>query len=335
MLKSVVINSKYSLSLLEAIEKDDINFYLSSKKGVYVCSFPDEQWHNHHNLDVKKNYATFKKSNFLSCLKPGSFIVSPTEIVNPPKKMNRVWIGNVFHLGSHFKFARLKQIEYAFKLIYYLTKNRKKYDVILYYNFELPIFFSSLFFKHFLGKEIYVDFEDDYTLIKRNWFKNYITKLIYQIPNKVICINREMKQHFGKKTHCLVFNGFIDLNYLNDIDVSLKDGLSFLFAGTLDEIRGADLLPEIVVALRKQFANFKIRVTGFGPLDTQIQALNLPEIEFLGFLSEEKYERVLKLTDIFLVLQKPDHVFNKGSFPSKIEYYAINRKPIYTLKLNK
>ncbi len=335
MLKSVVINSKYSLSLLEEIEKDDINFYLSSKKGIYVCSFPDEQWHKQHNLVVKKNYATFKKSKFLSCLKPGSFIVSPTEILNPTKKMNRVWIGNVFHLGSHFKYSRLKQIEYSLKLIFYLTKIRKNYDVVLYYNFELPIFFTALFVRHILGKEIYVDFEDDYSLIKRNWFKNYFTKLIYQIPNSVICINREMKKHFGTKTHCLVFNGFIDLNYLKEIDVSLREDLSFLYAGTLDEIRGADLLPEIVYALRKQFSYFRIRVTGFGPLDSQIRDLKLPEIEFLGFLSEDEYVKVLKLTDIFLVLQKPDHAFNKGSFPSKIEYYSAFKKPIYSLKLNK
>lgn len=335
MNNEIIINKTYKLSPITAIDKDDIHSVLSVGKGVYVCSFPDEAWHKHYKLDIKKNYSIQKKRKMFELLSKDSIIISPTEVNTELRATKQLKINNVVHLSSYFKKSRLKQIEYSLRLCFYVFTNRKKLDYVFYYNFEMPIFFTTWFIKHILKLKIYVDFEDDYTLISRNPLKNWLNKQLFKIPDFVVCINKEMTKHFNINTKCLVFNGFIDLSYINNISVDLNEGCNFLYAGSLDEIRGVDLLPEIVRSLKSKISAFKIRVTGSGPLEEFIKNVNIPEIEFLGFLSEDKYTEVLQNSDCFLVLQKPDHSFNRGSFPSKIEYYAAFKKPIYSLKLLK
>ena len=83
----------------------------------------------------------------------------------------------------------------------------------MYYNFDFYTFFSSIFLK-ILGVKIIVDFEDDYSTLKKNYFfKLFLTNVFYRIPDTVVCVNENMKKYFPtKKTY--VFNGFIDLSYM-------------------------------------------------------------------------------------------------------------------------
>lgn len=333
MSKSIKINDIYFLSPLLEVENDDIITYLKKEDGIYICSFPDQLWHNEHGLKVTRNYSIRKKQKMFDCLSDESILLSPTEVNEGLVTKKNLANNRVVHLSSRYKRPRLKQIEYSFQLLKYVISHRKSFVFIFYYNFEMPIFFTAFFLKYFLKKKIYVDFEDDYTLISRNWLKNLINKWLFSVPDMVICINRKMVQHFHKKIKCLIFNGFIDLEYMKTIDFKFRENSTFLFAGSLDEIRGADLLPDIINALKKEINSFKINVCGAGPLEKYLTELNIPEIKFYGFLNEEDYFKLLNSSDFFLVLQKPDHPFNQGSFPSKVEYYSSFKKPIFSLKL--
>jgi glycosyltransferase involved in cell wall biosynthesis len=333
MPSEINVNDKYKLSPVYSVDKDDIQTYLRNGNGVYVCSFPDQKWHDHYGLKIERNYSIKKKQKMFDCLSNHSVLLSPTEIMKEVLTDHPIQDGRVLHLSSRFTKARLKQIEYAFNILRYVFKHRRSIDFVFYYNFEMPIFFTAWMIKRVLGKKIYVDFEDDYTLVSRNKYKNILSRLLFRIPDMVICINREMTKHFGKHTDCLVYNGFIDLSYSRNVDFTFKEDSTFLYAGSLDDIRGVDLLPEIVAKLKTVVGRFRVKVSGSGPLEAFVRNLAIPEIEFLGFLSEEDYARTLEQSDYFLVLQKPDHPFNRGSFPSKIEYYAALKKPIYSLKL--
>jgi glycosyltransferase involved in cell wall biosynthesis len=131
-----------------------------------------------------------------------------------------------------------------------------------------------------------------------------------------------------------VFNGFVDLEYAKTLDFKLKNGVEFLYAGALDSIRGIDLLPDLVNSLRQRLTSFSIYVTGSGPYEKEIKKWDLKEVVFLGFLNNAEYENILEKADVYLVLQKPDHPFSLGSFPSKIEYYSKYKKPIFKIDLN-
>jgi glycosyltransferase involved in cell wall biosynthesis len=327
------ISDKYVLSLLKDVQKDDIEFYLKKGNGIYICNFPDYYWHNVYNIKTARNYSINKKNKIFNCLSSESILVSPTEIDQNVFTNKNITYGRISHLKSIFNISRLKQIEYSFRLLFFVFKNHKKYDYILYYNFEMPIFFTALIFKYILNKKIYVDFEDDYSLLNRNILKNTLNKLLFKIPELVICVNKAMINNFSSKTKCLIFNGFIDLEYMKQLDCKLNENSKFLFAGSLDKIRGADLIQEVAIALRKKVKNFKIYVCGTGPLEKVLTGLNISEIEFKGFLNDLEYDELLKECDYFLVLQKPDHPFSNGSFPSKIEYYSKFKKPIFHLKI--
>lgn len=328
----LILTEKYVLEPLLHVEKDNISHFLSREVGVYICSFPSSEWLDYYNLKVSKNYSSQKKQRMFSLMKKGSFLFSPTEIdtdIYTPKKFSS---NNILYLSSIFINSRLKQIDYSFKIIQEIWRVRNKISYVLYYNFGMPIFFTSLIVKYLFGKKIYVDFEDDSILLRSSNLKNVINKWLYLIPDYVICINQNMRKCFRPKTETHVFNGFIDMSYAKNLNFDFFENQVFLFAGTLDEIRGVDLIPSIVLELRKYINDFTILISGSGPLSNLITSYEYSEIKYLGFLNENEFENILKISDAFLVLQKPDHPFSKGSFPSKVEYYSKHKKPIYVLK---
>ncbi len=329
----IIVKNKYKLGPVKIIEQDDIQECLSSENGIYVCSLPESNWCVEYGLELVKNFSIKKKLKMFSLMGVGSIIVSPTDIDIPILTPREIRNGKLIHLSSRFINKRLKQLEYTFKIIIETYRLRKQMKYVLYYNFGMPVFFSALFAKYVLGLKVYVDFEDDYTLLRGSGLKNFVNNLMYKVPDIVICINKHMKKHFTSKTQCFVYNAFIDLGFANSLDFRFKEGTTFLFAATLDEIRGADLLPYVVLELRKQIKSFKLIVTGTGPLEGFVSGLSIPELEYFGFLAESAFENILNSCDAFLILQKPDHPFSGGSFPSKIEYYSSFKKPIYSLEM--
>jgi hypothetical protein len=93
-----------------------------------------------------------------------------------------------------------------------------------------------------------------------------------------------------------------------------------------------ELVPDVVEALRKEIRGFKVLVSGKGPLREQAERWTIPEVRVLGFLDDKAYTQTIHDADVCLVLQKPDHPFSLGSFPSKVDEYARWKKPIYILR---
>ena len=221
----------------------------------------------------------------------------------------------------------------AFNISKFLYKNRNNYNFCLIYNFYPTEIFAALFAKYFLNKKIILDFEDDYLLLTKNIFYKLYFSIVRNIPDEVICINRNMINYFiHKKTY--IFNGFIDMSYMKNMKIDLKEGSIFLYSGSLDEIRGVDLIPEIVRSLKKILKDFKIYISGSGILEKKIKTWDIKEVVFLGFLNENDYLKIIEISNFCLVLQKPDNKFSTGSFPSKVEYYSKYKKPIFYIDNN-
>lgn len=328
----IIINEKYCLVPLLKIENDNIKELFEKGRGMYICNFPDKAWYEYHGFTQSANYGIEKKEKFLALMDKNAMILSPTQDSRIISSSKSIKVGSVIHFGSRFT-GRFAQISMAFQIVKWLLINRKIYDYCLFNNFspgELPSMFVA---KYLLNKRILIDFEDDYLKQSRNKIYPYYFKIAKSLPDAIICINRDMTRYFSQKK-VYVFNGFIDLSYVNTVDFNLREGSKFLYAGTLDEIRGVDLIPDIVKAVREKLKSFTINITGSGFLESEVRLWNFEEVKYLGFLSPENYSKVLSKTDIFLVLQKPDHPFSRGSFPSKVEFYSKYKKPIYRLILN-
>lgn len=331
---SVVVNSRYKLTLLKRVRCDDVRSALQGQCGIYVCSYPDAKWHEMQGLPVLRNYAIKKKTRFFALLSRRSWLVSPTQCVNPGcAHPSEVRYRKVL-LGSRWRSKRLQQCSYLLQLFWLFFRLRRSFDYVLFYNFEMPIFLSAVFAKVILRKRVWIDFEDDYALTSRASWKNILTtRLLYNIPDAVICAAEPMVHRFPEK-QTFVFNGFIEIASTATVFHPKVGGETvFMYAGRLDDIRGADLLPEVAAALREAFGKVRVLVTGEGPLESDLRSQPIAGVEFLGFLPESEFARTLAGVDAFLVLQKPDHPFNRGSFPSKIEYYAAMKRPIFALAL--
>ena len=331
--KLLNINNKYTLSPLTKIINDDISFILKNNIGVYICNFPSQNWYDHHKLIRHRNYSLEKKLSFFSIMKEGSFIISPTQdSLIKEIRTNSFTEDNISHIGYVFN-NRLKLLELILKIFKVLFKKRKTYNYILVYNFYPIEILAAFLAKLFLRKKIILDFEDDYTTINTSHLYSFYFNLVKRIPDQVIVVNKEMTRHFSRD-RCFIFNGFIDLSYTKNLDFEFFNGIILFYSGTLDTIRGIDLIPDLVVSLKKHLTNFTIYISGSGPLENLVKSWNFEEVIFLGFLSDSDYNHYLTISHAFLVLQKPDCSFSKGSFPSKIETYSKHKKPIYCVVNN-
>lgn len=328
----IKINVHYSLVPLLDIEKDDLTPIFKHGRGVYICNFPQEAWYAYHNFNQTTNYSIEKKEKFFELMNNESIWVSATQDSKIKKPTRTIKIDKVLHLGSRFT-ERWAQISMAVNLIKWLIIQRKSYDYCLCYNFYPVELIAAFIAKYVLGKRIVIDFEDDYLLQSKNKYYKQYFRFAKKIPDAVICVNRNMMKYFPNQ-EVYVFNGFIDLSYTKSLNFNLKEDIKLLYSGALDEIRGIDLIPDIVKTLRKKLKKFTILITGSGPLEKEVQQWDFEEVKYLGFLSTEEYNKALQEAEAYLVLQKPDHPFSKGSFPSKIEFYSHYKKPIFKIDLN-
>ncbi|MDD2635464.1 MAG: hypothetical protein PHW82_08195 [Bacteroidales bacterium] len=328
----IKINKHYSLTPLTFVEKDDITPVFNYGRGVYICNFPESAWYKAHNFKQTVSYSIDKKKKFFAMMDDGATILSPTQDSKIFKPTKTIQIGKVLHLGSRFT-GRLAQSFMTIKLVKWLVLNKQSYDYCLIYNFYPAEMVAAYVARYLLRKRVVVDFEDDYLLQSKHRLYKLYFKFVKRIPHAVICINRNMLHYFSKQD-VYVFNGFIDLDYTDTINFNLQDGVKLLYAGALDEIRGVDLIPDIVYTLRKELKSFQIFITGSGPYEKFVRQWDFEEVIYLGFLSTKEYNNVLKNSDVYLVLQKPEHPFSKGSYPSKVEFYSHYKKPIFKIELN-
>ena len=324
----------YCLRPLLSIRRDDLRTFLGPCPGVYICICPEPAWFEHFGITGQDYRATVnKKACMFSHLASGSAWISPT----PPTRWGR-WIRSwqsprMLHLGAGPLCGRAAQVVQTLQLLWYLTRRRATYRYVLMYNFYLPLFLAAVYAKYVLGKSLYVEYQDDYTTKRRHSIKNVFERMLRKTCCGAICVNEGMVSAFaGKPT--AVCNGFADLSYTAHCDFSIHDDMTFLFGGSLDDIRGIDLVPELVFALRSKITTFHILVTGSGPLSGLVESWTIPEVTYRGLLDDNAYNEAIADVDACLILQKPDHPFSRGSFPSKVEQYAKHKKPIFVLSLS-
>jgi hypothetical protein len=324
----------FCLRPLRSIRCDDLRSFLGPEPGVYISDCPEPDWFQAsappsrpQQLTIRKKYGVFDSMAAGSAwLSPNSSRVFGIRQSKDPRGCL------LLHLGTGALRGRAAQVLQTLTIIGLLTLNRAKYKYVLAYNFYFPFFLGAVYAKLILRKRLYVEYEDDYTLVRASRIKNAIERLLRRTVSGAICVNERMTGYFKHKPTC-VCNALADLSYAPSADFRLVDGIKFLFGGTLDEIRGADLIPDVVQALRLRISNFEMYVTGTGPLLKTVRSWTIPEVKYCGLLTDRDYAELVKSVDVCLVLQKPDHPFSRGSFPSKVEEYARHQKPIYMLTL--
>lgn len=321
---------RYVLRPVTRIRQDDLAGLFGDRPGVYLCNCQEPEWYARFGHAQTYNYAVEKKHRMFARLPPGSKWLSPTFDVHAPMDTADFQNGPVLHLGYGRLRGRPAQARQTLSAIRWLAEHRREYAFVYVYNFYVPVFLAPLFAKAVLGKRLLVDYEDDYTFIRPPW-KQAIERTLRRTVDGVVCINEGMTRHFeGRDVR--VFNAFADLSYLDPNEASLREGMTFLYTGRLDDVRGVDLVPALVHALRRHLRSFRIRITGNGPLRPLVESWSFPEVEYLGFLPGDAFATEVQAADACLILQRPDHPFSQGSYPSKIDAYAAYERPIWAIE---
>jgi hypothetical protein len=318
----------YQLVPLDRIRCDDLAAFLGPSPGIYVCNAPTEGWYRKFGIKETQPNTISKKRAVFASLAQGSQWLSPT-YVEGGNATDDWQEGDVQHIGHGFFRGRLAQLFQTVRLFQLLFKRLDHYEYMVVYNLPLPTTLAPLAVRALFGKKLVVDFEDDYTLQRSSRFKNCVDRSLRSFVDGAICVNASMQRFFAGRRTCVV-NAFAEV--VRFPEKVFADGARFLVSGSLDHIRGADLIPDLVTSLRSHLSAFRIDVTGDGPLRSLITSMQEPEVTYHGLVSDGDYSDLLAASDICVVLQRPDHPFSQGSYPSKIQAYARQHKPVMVLR---
>lgn len=199
---------------------------------------------------------------------------------------------------------------FNFKLIYYFLRNSKKEHFIMV-GWGNPttraIFLLSCLFK--LKLYMWFDLPDDKK--KRSWLNDKLRSLLYFFLKKsnihLFCVGKLVIDYFS----CLgisdrrLHNLPVQVEVVNEKKINQNKTELKLFAGSrLTYDKGYDLL---IAALDKLPSSCKVslKIAGVGDektnLISQVESLGLTNcVEFIGWVSPERYQKELSLCDIFI-----------------------------------
>jgi len=329
-LENLPVTSRYRTKVLRSVARDSTD-ELDMGRSIYLTRFGTEAVLRERKIKPSVNEALPKKKKIFKSLQTPVRIFSVVRARDGFLRFHpRYEEEDVTHLPCFSGLAAdvLNNVTVALSLI----RSRDEFDSVLLYNFYTLWVLPVLVLKMLTDKKVFVDVEDDYKMREGFVGTKITTRALLPFVNGAIICNQEMNHMFGDGQKTVVINSFADLSYLESTTVS--EPLQLLYAGSLDEIRGADLVGDLSSSLREKRIDFRINVTGKGPLASRVCDLSSrdPKVNYLGFVSEERLRALLDTCDIGLVLQKPDHPFSKGSFPSKIDLYARHEIPVICLE---
>ncbi len=220
-----------------------------------------------------------------------------------------------------------------------LVKERRP-DVLIFYNMRLENSRLALYAKKKFGIPIILQYEDGLTTdegvggLKRKIYKRLERQVLHQLDGAFL-VNSKIKVPCPS----VVIRGAVredDFYAGTDrkADTSLGAAgrsrtpglkLTFLFASTLDQQRGTDVVLE---ALSYTNLDFTLKITGRGEAEERVKACTDPRVRFLGYLDYSDYKKELSEADICINAQLSRHAFGGFSFPSKIFEYLSAGKPV-------
>lgn len=116
-------------------------------------------------------------------------------------------------------------------------------------------------------------------------------------------IMKGMVVHGIRSSKILVIGSGVNDEFFVQSTVKHKNGMLRIgFLGMLDEIKGADLLLEVVRKADQELSNVRFILIGDGPYESFFQGM--PNIEHLGSVERSRLPQCLKNVDIMLFFQK-------------------------------
>jgi len=242
------------------------------------------------------------------------------------------------YLG-YFGCGLLQQMSLIANSIIWMTKNIKKDDIIITYNFEpriaVPLIITRLYrqYKLIIGfEELYHTmggiYKIPYTLCEILGIK--ISHGFITCSSETAKIIRKIRKDDPPVVMSYGYPGVYSKSTERRSD---KKRLHLLYSGTLDNYRGIrDLIHSM--SLVDDIAD--LTITGKGPLSLEIQKISRTQknIIYQGYLDDKMLDTLLDECDVCINSTPADTQFSKYSFPSKIIFYLCKGKIVVSTRLD-
>lgn len=237
-----------------------------------------------------------------------------------------------------------KDITYKDKTIIRSIRDYQKKVIRTLQKDDVVVFYNIVYFDLGLVKKIkkrgnkailiLADFTDSLSengSIKRWVVSRFIAREFKKFDYGV-ALSERAKRFFSPKTKLIVMEGGINYSDYENINPPVKRSVvRFMYAGTLSNVTGIDILLE---AISKNTAdNVEFYISGKGELDNLVSeaAQKDKRIKYLGFVSDKQYYELLNDVDVLINPRNMELLQNQNNFPSKVlEYLATGREVIST-----
>jgi hypothetical protein len=205
-------------------------------------------------------------------------------------------------------------------LINFFKYRSKNNNIIISYNFNNVIINTIKiikFINNIKWYSIIADFDINKKILIENKIKN--------ADLKIYLSNYAFQKTSFKNSKILLHGG---IHYRNiKIKIKKKNILNFLYAGSLGNWVGIEKFLEDFIKL--QSSNVRLFITSSSSAENIDKYIKKDKrIIFLGFLSEKKLFKLLKVIDVCINLRDLKNKDNSNNFPSKILLYLKNSKLI-------
>ena len=217
-----------------------------------------------------------------------------------------------------------------------VLKNTEKDDVILFYNCDYYDFglVEKLKKKGAIPLLILADYTES-NEVKRNFLRKIIIKQQKKEFAKfdyAVILSDEARRFFNSTAKILVMEGGIVPERFKDITLAGKEKTTrFLYAGTLSNVTGVDLLLEAMSKIDDP--DIELVISGKGELTEEVVTASKKDsrIKYMGFMDEKQYLIALNSAHVFINPRNMTLPQNRNNFPSKVlEYLACGRPVIST-----
>ncbi len=214
----------------------------------------------------------------------------------------------------------------VFALIYLCSMVwRGQINRILFYNHGPRVSIPAILMKILFGIPVYVEYEDSYYRGNKNPLKKgygfCLEKAVNKIVDGAILVNSLLIDEIQTENFMICRGFTTELKHERNRDPDYKE-VWIAYTGGLDNIRGIDTFVNGVLKLPDEIDGKKIRIfiTGDGPLKKWMLDMigKAENIEYLGILERDEYERLIVNADI---LVNPHKEGVNDLFPSKIFEY--------------
>jgi hypothetical protein len=232
----------------------------------------------------------------------------------------------------------LQEISMIGNSIIWMTKNIRKDDVIITYNFDPMIAISLIITRLFRPYKLIIDFEELIHKIGGIYKIPYtLCEIIgIQISSGFItcsCETAKTIRNIRKDNPPIAMSYGAPWEYSQSSRKEINQGkLHLLYSGSLDNNRG---IQDLILAMSGVEDIADLTITGKGPLSTEIQRIShiRKNIFFKGYLEDELLDKLLTECDVCINPTPANTPFSKYSFPSKIVFYLFNNKVVLSTRL--